>query len=144
MVGRYLGVHDDGGKSDGSFGGKNTLTCRGTGWLVGDGECKHFISCVNILCICLHRVHVKITVANQILVPNVFYSTHSTLPPLAIVCLPCSLPHHHQKSAEDDNDAYIFLRAKCEGGWSVAEKMERTFLHSMVAAIYSTNQILND
>lgn len=94
MVGRYLGVHDDGGKSDGSFGGKNTLTCRGTGWLVGDGECKHFISCVNILCICLHRVHVKITVANQILVPrqNVFYSTYSTLPPWAIVCLPCSLP----------------------------------------------------
>lgn len=34
----------------------------------GDGECKHFISCVNILCICLQSVHVKITVANQILV----------------------------------------------------------------------------
>lgn len=77
---RYLGVHDDGGKSDGSFGGKNTLTCRGTGWLVGDGECKHFISCVNILCICLHRVHVKITVANQILVPRQMYST-APIPP---------------------------------------------------------------
>lgn len=143
MVGRYLGVHDDGGKSDGSFGGKNTLTCRGTGWLVGDGECKHFISCVNILCICLHRVHVKITVANQILVPRQMYST-APIPPSPLWQLfACLAPSSTQKSAEDNNDAYIFLRAKCEGGWSVAEKMERTFLHSMVAAIYSTNQILN-
>lgn len=57
-----------------ALGGRWLLGGRGGGSrkehidMPGDGECKHFISCVNILCICLQSVHVKITVANQILV----------------------------------------------------------------------------